>query len=297
MLEKQMNGSRATQFGNWPRHVRRSSLAAMALASLMVGGAEAATIKVVLLGGQSNMDGRAASSGLSAELQSPQEDVLFYYRGNSALTTLRPGSGTDFGPEVTFGRAVADGLPAESFALIKHAAGGTNLYSDWDPATGGTYSAFRNTVGDGLAAITAAGHNYEIVGMLWTQGESDAKQGRTTSQYEADLIEFVADVRGRYGDDLPFFLSRLSADQTNISTTQLANVRAAQENFAAADSFGHLIDTDGMGMKGDNLHFDAAGQIALGEAFGQSYIDVVPEPSGLMLCALGGLLAARRRRV
>lgn len=293
-----MNVSRAIRPGKRFGRAFRSSLIPVAFGLLsMAGGAEAATVKVVLLGGQSNMDGRADDAGLPAELQSPQDDVRFYHRGISTLTTLRPGSGTDFGPEVTFGRTVADGLPADSFALIKHALGGTSLADDWDPDTGGTYSNFRNTVAEGLSALTDAGHTYEIVGMLWTQGERDAKIGRTTAEYQADLVEFAADIRTRYGQNLPFFASRLSSGQTSISPAQLAEIRAGQENFAASDPHAWMIDTDGMGMKGDNLHFDAAGQIALGEAFGQSYIDVVPEPSGLMLGALGGLLAARRRRV
>ncbi len=256
---------------------------------------QAATVKVFLLGGQSNMDGRAESSGLPTELQSPQDDVLFYY--GSTLTTLRPGSGTDFGPEVTFGRTIADALPSETFGLIKYAVGGTSLDADWDPATGSTYTAFRNTVTNGLAAITGAGHTYEIVGMLWTQGERDAITGRTAAQYEADLDEFVADVRTRYGADLPFFLSQLSSGQTAINSTGLAAIRAAQESYAASDPLAWMIETDGMTLKTDNLHFDAAGQIDLGEAFGQAYIASVPEPGALLLCGMGGLwvLFLRRR--
>jgi hypothetical protein len=71
-------------------------------------------------------------------------------------------------------------------------------------------------VADGLAALTTAGHTYEIIGMLWTQGERDARIGRTTAEYEADLIEFIADIRTRYGANLPFFLNRLSTGQTDI---------------------------------------------------------------------------------
>lgn len=40
----------------------------------------------------------------------------------------------------------------------------------------------------------------------------------------------------------------------------------------------YLIDTDQFSMNSDELHFDAAGQVALGEAFGDSYLGTVPEP-------------------
>jgi len=243
---------------------------ACAVFLLLASSVQAATVSVFLLGGQSNMDGRGDEAGLPVELQNPQADVLFYH--GSALTTLRPGSGTDFGPEVSFGRSVADTFPSEMFCLIKHAQGGTDLHSDWDPTSGSVYTAFRNTVTAGLAALTSSGHTYEVVGMLWTQGERDAKDDRTTAQYQADLNEFIADVRSRYGPELPFFLSRLSSGQTSISSSRLGEIRAAQENVAAADARAWLINTDDIGVEADNLHFNAAGQIALGERFSAAYV-------------------------
>ena len=131
--------------------------------------------------------------------------------------------------------------------------------------------------------------------MLWTQGERDAKIGQTAAEYEADLNEFIGDIRSRYGTDLPFFLSRLSSGQTAIPETGLAEIRAAQENVAASDPFAWVIDTDGMGLQTDDLHFNPAGQIALGEAFGQAYVESVPEPATLLLALLA--LAAAPLRV
>ena len=112
-------------------------------------------IKVFLLGGQSNMVGTGAdTNGLPSVLQSPQADVLFYY--GSSLTTLRPGSGQSFGPEVTFGRTIADASPSDNFGLIKYAVSGSAIHEHWDPATGSVYSNFRTKVTNGLAALTTA---------------------------------------------------------------------------------------------------------------------------------------------
>jgi len=267
---------------------------ALTLAATAARAADPVPVKVFLLAGQSNMSGRAPASGLPTALQAPQGDVLFYYA--SSLTTLRPGSGTDFGPEVTFGRTVADAFPSETFAPIKYAVGGTDLNNDWDPSGGSSYTNFRNKVTDGLAALTSAGYEPEIVGMLWTQGERDAKTGRTAAQYEADLNEFIADMRTNYGTVLPFFLSRLPDGQTNIPAAALTEIRRAQANVATSDPLAYMIDTDGFGLKGDKLHFDAAGQVALGQAFGQTYTSSVPEPATLALLGLGGLVAMIRRK-
>ena len=282
------------------RTVLRKILIAIGMASLLglTAPMHADHVKVILLGGQSNMDGRGDSDDLPEGLKSPQKDVLFYYRGNASLTTLRPGSGRDFGPELQFGRTIADKFASDNFALIKHAVGGTDLHTDWDPSGGETYGEFRDTVKDGLAALTDAGHTYEIVGMLWTQGERDGKDGRTTAQYEADLNAFIGDVRARYGEDLPFFLSRLSSGQTDVPANGLAQIRAAQNNVAANDSNAYLIDTDGFGLKGDDLHFDAAGQVKLGQAFGAAYVNAAhaPEPSSMIVFGVVGALVMTRRR-
>jgi len=238
--------------------------------------AAGADYKVFLLGGQSNIAGRAAASGLPPELQAAQGDVLLYE--GSALGVLAPKSDGTFGPEITFGRTIADALPDDNFAFIKYGVGGTDLYNDWDPSTGGTYSTFRTKVTNGLAALQSGGNTTEIVGMLWVQGERDAKANRTTAQYEVDLVEFIADVRTRYGADLPFYLSRLSSLQTNITPGQLAEIRPAQANVAAGDANATMIDTDTFGMKSDNLHFNASGQQDLGNAFAAAYLGSGPGP-------------------
>ncbi|MDT8389966.1 MAG: sialate O-acetylesterase [Lentisphaeria bacterium] len=277
--------------------------------------AEAAHIKAFLLGGQSNMDGRAATSGLPTSpvnLQNPQTDVKFYFQtdGNvqganeNTVIDLQPGMSetSGFGPEISFGRDVADAFATENFALIKYGNGGTSLVDEWDPNTGGEYSTFISTVTAGLTALENGGSNTtEIVGMLWTQGERDAVEGRTTTQYETDLNEFIAAIRGNYGAGLPFFLSRLSSGQTSLNTTSLNAIRAAQDLVAAGDPNAYLIDTDGFSIAADNLHFDADGQQALGSAFATSYIDTVvtsdvPEPSTAILAIFGLTSFCLRRR-
>ncbi|MGB0372717.1 MAG: sialate O-acetylesterase [Opitutales bacterium] len=245
---------------------------------------------IILLGGQSNMLGwnNPDASELPPELANPQTDVRFYYNTTDSHTlydhdnrstwiNLRPGSGKgfengneSFGPEIAFGRAIADAAPDKKFALIKYAVGGTRLHeSHWDPVTGNLYPLFNDTVTAALAALTADGHTYTISGMLWTQGEADAGDGRTTAQYEFDLNELIADVRFRYGANLPFFVSRLSDTQTSVPAEGRNEIRAAQENVAAADPNAFLIDTDG--MQTDGLHFGTVGNQQLGTAFGVAY--------------------------
>lgn len=251
-------------------------------------------IRVVLLGGQSNAAGRGDSSGLPTSpvnLQAPQNDVDFY---NGSLTALSPGS--QFGPEITMGRTMTDivgGSSGTRIAIIKYGVGGTSLVADWkaggDETTsndGPRYVTFQNRVTNGLAALASAypGIPIELAGMLWVQGERDAKTG-AENEYEANLTAFIEDVRLTYGADLPFIISRLSINQTNIAPGPLEVVRAAQSSVAASDDRNVLLDTDGFGMLGDNLHFDAQGQQEIGNVAALQLLSFFPfeSPPGFAL--------------
>ena len=282
------------------------AIAALALAAVVVlapsatRAADPIPVKVFLLAGQSNMAGRAATSGLPTSpvnLQLPQDDVLFYY--GSSLTTLRPGSGSDFGPEVTFGRTVADYLPSDNVALIKYGDSGTSLHVDWDPtgSSNTSYDNFRNKVTGGMAAPWPAG--------LSARDRRHALDaGRTRRQDRPDHRPVPGQPHQLHCGHAARITARTCrsssagcrATRRNIPLTQLTEIRTAQENVAASDSLSYMIDTDTFSVKSDYLHFDADGQIALGEAFANSYYATTPEPATLALLAIGSVAAIRRRR-
>jgi hypothetical protein len=257
-------------------------------------------LRIYLLGGQSNADGRATTSGFPTtpvNLQQPQNDVSLFYKvegGNATLTTLRPALSetNQSGPETTLGRRMADAWafePDTRVAIIKYANGATNLYDQWKAGGNATttgdgleYVTFQQTVTQGLAALSAAYPNatLDLQGMVWMQGEADVSQNQGAA-YETNLTTFITDVRATYGADLPFIVGRLSSSQTALvdtpeKTTQYNLVRNAQTAVAAALPRVSLIDTDGFGINSDNLHFSAAGQQSLGYAAANSVFAYVP---------------------
>ena len=281
-------------------------LARIFLASMSVcvcaSQALAVEYKVVLMGGQSNMDGRASASSLPPSLQAPQSDVkLFYssitnnnissYSLPSSWTALSPQAqgGSSFGPEITFGRAMADASPAANYALIKYARGGTSLAADWKPGTGADYTNFRNTVAAGLQAITNGGDTYSIVGMCWLQGESDT--GAAATAYQSNLSTFISDVRGRYGANLPFIIGGIGYSGSNYDT-----ILGAGSALAASTPNVRFFDNSDLNNR-SSLHFNAAGQQAIGQRYATA-LQSVPEPTGLLSLALAGgaSLLVRRRR-
>jgi len=241
--------------------------------------------QLVILAGQSNAVGAAGATDLNdlpTILRNPQQDVLFVSNGGglfSGPTDLQPGSGTGddgFGPEVSFGRAVADARPNENFGIVKHALSATDLEVQWNP-TGSIYGQMLNTVNRATNSITAGNDTFEITGFIWVQGEADAnrQQGPT---YNANLTNFIAEVRSDFGADMPFFVVQLSDNQVYGANAHDELVRQAQQDVAAADANTFLLDTDGpefiINGAPDNLHYTTEGQVVLGEALASSYLAV-----------------------
>ncbi len=263
---------------------------------------KAGELLIYLVGGQSNGDGRAEAAQLSDKLRKPRTDIPFYYRSEGYNTglygPLRPGSAgvptpkdSAFGPEITFGRDLVDWInqhhPDDRVAIIKYAKGGSSLHTDWKPDgtaasdnDGPYYQRFQETVSAGLLALKAdpslSGLTPRLAGMLWIQGESDT-DGKY--DYAANLNLLITDVRQTYGN-IPVFISGLSLNQTVFTKgsagarNAFEQVRAAQKAVVKHSQACAFIDTDSADftVRPDGVHFDFAGQQALGHAFSAAAI-------------------------
>lgn len=302
---------RPTRFHN----LVRSLLIAVAVAATTdVRVLQAETVRVFLLAGQSNMEGLGQNSQLSGALAAPLPGVKIWRddvgagRGFVDLEpgfgsgTGRTGGGSRFGPELGFGHRLAEAFPGETIYLVKYAVGGTNLHEQWNPETGAHFETFAEVTSRALGELDSLGVDFTLEAMLWTQGERDTRFVNMADAYEENLPAFIEAVRiDQHAPEMPFFLSRLSSQQTDLPAATLATVRAAQQATAAADPLAIMIDTDAFGMGTDNLHFNTAGMLALGEAFADRYLaqQGVPEPASavLLLCgAIVSILMYRPRR-
>lgn len=242
--------------------------------------------EVFLIAGQSNCDGRGQASALKGDLAKwakPQADVLIAYscsklRGpileSGGFKPLQPGwsvapgknrpkelpSGT-FGPEVSFGRGIADALPGKRVALIKYTEGGTSLAKDWRPdVKDRLYVAFLAFTNKSLKDLKDRGHTYILRGMIWHQGESDA--ALTADEYQKLLTTFIARIRADLNaPDLPFGIGEVFDNQKRDA------VRAAQKAMASAVKDVFFVSAENLKTSDGGTHFDAASQIELGERF------------------------------
>ncbi len=249
--------------------------------------------RVFLLAGQSNMEGVGLAAQAPSNLLN-QADVRLYHSTNvhSSLPAnqwhaLVPAgaSPNHFGPELTIGARLAAALPDAPVALIKHARGGTKLTVEalpykttgWHPgaeasdtaAFGAEFALFVTTVTNALAAIRAQGDDPVLSGMFWVQGEADSTSAAAGAAYGANFACFVRRVREQFGaPELPIVCAQILPYQTRPGSAAVRQALADADQDSgkpAAVSRVLMVPTDGLGINPDQVHFNAQGQLALGE--------------------------------
>jgi len=277
------------------RMVRLSLFVLLPAACVQAAGVQ---VDVFLLGGQSNMVGHGAISELPDPSVLYNENVMLYHSANlntgqpaRQWTTLRPASNNQnsFGPEIGFGNRMAELYPDRQIALIKHAVGGTDIGADWNPGAhpgdtshfGPQYATFVETVNAGIASLIAQGYEPVIRGMLWQQGERDARNSDFGPVYDRNLSHFIRRVRTQFNvPNMPFIYGQVLPVVLSAYTYR-DQVRQGQ--LDVDENSGHVSATDGarfvpaddLPMNSDNLHVAAAGQIELGIRFAQATDSVV----------------------
>lgn len=293
------------------RTARRLWIASLCLQSLTVL-APAAEVDVYLLAGQSNMQGIGKLADLPADLPRKPPNA-FFWSGKAfeplvvgtTQTSNRPG---EFGPEIGLVTALPES--GRGRYLVKYAASGMPLHHGWDAATwvgdapgpkrrtfypgerpgdpnqGTLYQGMVARFRAAIMALTASGDRPVIRGFVWMQGEADAKHERSATDYAASLRR----LRDRLAADLnteslPFVFGQVLPHEPAMARfTHRREIRAA---MAAADERSggpaaivdaRMISTDGFGLLPDTVHYDSAGQLALGRAFAEALRSIGGSP-------------------
>ena len=294
--------------------IRTALVVVLALSVLPSVAAAQQTIDVYIVAGQSNADGRGDVSDLSAaQMASLENDTIISYLnpgsereravptsnpndldvGTNGFTPLVIGGfsvdGTSarqltptFGPELSFGATIAEATGSNNqIAIIKVSRGGTNLRNDWragasvdtgpDEPVGFLYRALLEYVAASLAELEADGSTAIVRGFVWHQGESDSNN---VSTYTDNFIALVEGVRAEFGADIPFVLGELSRTRSNS-----VNFNNNLPNLAASAPGISFVSSEGLTTPAsDTTHFDADGQIELGQRYAAEFGTLAPEP-------------------
>jgi alpha-galactosidase len=158
------------------------------------------------------------------------------------------------GPEFGFGHAVGNAL-SDDVLIIKVATGGTSLAVDWRSpgavkARGGVvgprYTHMVTTVKDVLDNLGRefpefAGRNYEIAGFGWHQGWNDGCDTKMAGEYEANMAEFIRDVRKEFNPNMRFVIAN-SGFYGDKQKGNRSIVREAQDAMANAEKYPEFRD-------------------------------------------------------
>lgn len=245
-----------------------SIVAALLGASFTSPGDDAPTLRVFLLVGQSNMEGKGAIEHLDAlladEATAPtyahlkqgeewrvRDDVWISYQhgeNDDRKGGLSVGYGSrpnQIGPELGFGSVIGDALE-EDVLLIKCAWGGASLKADFlPPSAGGPGAHYTRMLSETRAVLDDLGgrfpalaeHEVELAGLVWFQGWNDAVGGGNPD-YTEQLAAFVRDVRAELdAPALPVVIGELgqAGDQDVNANTQA--FRDQQAAVAALPEF------------------------------------------------------------
>lgn len=228
-------------------------------------------LKVFVLAGQSNMYGGGHVSRLPDDLRYPQQDAWFFHDGRwlpVAPRTIQEG----FGPELSFARHMTAAL-GEPIGIIKLSPGGTNLAEQWSPQNPGSlYHQLLEQV-----RTAQADRPIQIAGMLWVQGEADARYENFGPRYQRNLENFIRRTRQDYGaPEMPFIAGRVNppADWPGGPIFHWRDdVRKGIEN-ADVPRY-RYINLDDIPKREDNLHYTSEGQIIMGERLAVAMLEMM----------------------
>ncbi len=166
--------------------------------------------------------------------------------GEKGDLTVGFGSSDLIGPELGFGNVMGD-IHDEQVLLIKTAWGGKSLAVDFrPPSSGGTVGYYYNemlyTINNVLENIGTEfpdyeGQGYQIVGFGWHQGWNDRVNGDYVAEYEQNMENFIKDVRTDLDvADLPFVIATTGMTGPGETNTNALALMEAQMAMADAEA-------------------------------------------------------------
>jgi hypothetical protein len=207
------------------------------------------TIIVIILAGQSNMEGGYPLNSWITR----HPDILYYHGGNQHKT---------HGPEVSLSHALKNKYPNKKFAFIKYAQRGRDLEFDWNPRlTGNIWEKLVRHVNESIAHLSKT-YAPKISAMLWLQGEGDAKYEYMAKRYGDNLKALIEASRSEFSSRLPFIVAAIS----NKNKSKFTDLVISGQ-IKARDKRVEVFETSDLTYMGSSVHYDARSQIEIGKRF------------------------------
>lgn len=281
-----------------------SELARQAISSSSSQEEESNVAQVVVLLGQSNMEGHTYVNYLSktmsdkaAEYAAGYDDVQISfwntetYTSNSEFVDVKLGQGKSqnhFGPEVGIAETMHNNHKKNVF-LVKYAQGATSLSGHWlSPSSsnsgraGTLYTGAVEYVLQAVDALENMGYYPEIKAICWMQGEDDSN-GNQYNSYYTYTKNFIHDLRESLKmymdlDGIGFLDAAIAANEVWKEHEIINN---AKKQNALEDELSDFVDTNAEHLHTnyepvgavDIYHYDSDSMIKLGQLFGNVLVN------------------------
>lgn len=247
--------------------------------------AEAKHIKIYLLTGQSNSLGTTANKKDKDPSRPPasplDKKIAFFWNNRSTaaadgpaaiigdsggkITTLKEQQGqgknpTFWGPEIGFGRALYEAGERDFLIVKASRGGGGNGY--WRKGKQ-MYQHVLATMRAATQQLEQSGHTFEVVSMLYLQGESDSvKEAKVAGKRLGELIDNLK-------QDLPNAKNMVTViGGIGAASAKGDIVRQQQKTLAKErEDVGYFSNLDLKEHLYDRLHFDQPAKLKIGQRF------------------------------
>ena len=217
----------------------------------------------ILLAGQSNMAGRG-----NLEEVEKIYDLRIFMLKHDCLEVMEEPVHTDsksagIGPAPLFALEYVREYN-EPIGLIPCAHGGTSI-TQWQP--GG--ELFENMI----SKASLIGADDEIIGVLWAQGETDARNIDNPDEYVALFDKMLCELDSRLGtSEVPVVLADIPPFYYGNPTYPYAGIisEAIKKIVSRSARFG-FVKSDGLVSKEDGLHYNSESYRILGKRFFNEY--------------------------
>jgi len=260
--------------GTW--HSLTVLLTLLCTGIVLGGAADESPLHLYLLIGQSNMAGRGK---VAKDDKTPHPRVLKLDKADAWVLAIDPlhfdKAFAGVGPGLAFGKAMAEADPTARVGLIPCAAGGSPI-TVWRAGEfwGQTQSKLYD---EAIRRTKLAQKSGVLKGILWHQGESDAKPG-AAGQYAERLTDLVARLRRELGaPDVPFIVGGLGDFALVRDGKERPHALAVQRALMIAPkriSRCGFADARGLGHKGDGGHFSAPSARELGKRYAKALLSL-----------------------
>lgn len=227
---------------------------------------------VVIVAGQSNA---AGSAGDTATQDIEVANSAYWNRSYWVKPLRDPVTPAPDGGWVPAFAQYVSNMRSRPVYVINVAVGGANCASGYHSdsgswgSTGGLRARSEIIVSAALAAMS---HEYDMLGTIWIQGESDVQNivaGREDiSDYTASVTEVVEWAMQTFGGD--FFISKLSYLKDSAYDTQTDAINAVLQGLADSTAGCHIASSRATTFRSedylrDTYHYTQAGYNILGQ--------------------------------